>query len=96
MVIDLGLLIGLVAIALAILLGLWGFRKGITNELSTIKEAAIAIRATVDKTWDLVALRFGESGGTVVRNLENLGKLKLQPSQNQRKPSTLLKLRSHY
>ena len=51
--------------------------------------------ATVDKTWDLVALRFGESGGTVVRNLENLGKLKLQPSQNKRKTSTLLKLRSH-
>jgi len=74
---NLELLIGLVAIALAIFFGLWGFRRGVTSELSTIKEAVVAIRTTVEKTWDLVVLRFGESRGTVERHLENLGKVRI-------------------
>jgi hypothetical protein len=74
---NLELLIGLVAIALAIFFGLWGFRRSITSELSVIKEAVVAIRTTVEKTWDLVVLRFGESSGTVERELENLGKVRI-------------------
>ena len=82
---NLELLIGLVAIALAIFFGLWGFRRSVTGELSTIKEAVVAIRTTVEKTWDLVVLRFGESHGTVVRELENLGKVKIsaEPAINE-------------
>ena len=88
MTIDLGLLIGLISIGLGLFLGLFfglaGFRKGVTSELSSIKEAVIAIRTTVDKTWDLILLRFGESGGTVTRELENLGKIKItaEPRSN--------------
>ncbi len=89
MTIDLGLLIGLISIGLGLFLGLFfglaGFRKGVTSELSSIKEAVIAIRTTVDKTWDLVVTRFGVSGGTVVRELENLGKVKItaEPGKNE-------------
>ncbi|MCL0060632.1 hypothetical protein M1N88_01975 [Dehalococcoidia bacterium] len=89
MTIDLGLLIGLISIGLGLFLGLFfglaGFRKGVISELSSIKEAVIAIRTTVDKTWDLILLRFGESGGTVTRELENLGKVKItaEPAGNQ-------------
>lgn len=81
---DWGLLTGLVAIAAAIFFGLWGFRKGVTDQLSTIKEAVVAIRTTVEKTWDLVLVRFGESHGTVVRELENLGEVKItaEPALN--------------
>ncbi len=75
---NLELLLGLLAIAIAIFFGLWGFRKSVTSELSTIKEAVIAIRTTVDKTWDLILLRFAESGGTVQRELDNLGKVNLK------------------
>jgi len=74
---TLGLLIGLVAIALAVFFGLREFRKSITSELSTIKDTVIAIRETAEKTWDLVVSRFAVSGGTVVRELENLGKVRI-------------------
>jgi len=89
MIMDLGLLIGLIAIALSLFLGLFfglaGFRKGITGELSTIKEAVVAIQTTVEKTWDLVVVRFGESSGTVRRELENLGKVSItaEPAENE-------------
>ena len=81
MINDLGLLIGLISIALGLFLGLFfglaGFRKGVIDQLSSIKEAVIAIRTTSEKTWDLVVLRFSESSGTVERELENLGKVKI-------------------
>jgi hypothetical protein len=82
---DWGLLIGLVAIAVAIFFGLWGFRKSIGDQLSTIKDAVVAIKTTVDKTWDLVVVRFGVSGGTVVRELENLGRVRItaEPAENE-------------
>ena len=74
---NLELLIGLISIALGLFLGLFfglsGFRKGVTSELSKIKEAVIAIRTIVDKTWDLTVSQLGESGGTVKRELKNLG-----------------------
>jgi hypothetical protein len=82
---NLELLIGLVAIALAIFFGLWGFRRSIGDQLSTIKEAVVAIRTTVEKTWDLAVQRFTVSGGTVVRELENLGKVRItaEPAENE-------------
>ena len=82
---NLELLIGLVAIALAVFFGLWGFRKSVASELSTIKEAVIAIRTTVDKTWDLMVVRFGESSGTVTRELDNLGEVRItaEPGANE-------------
>ena len=89
MIIDLGLLIGLISIALGLFLGLFfglsGLRNSITSELSTIKETVIAIRTTAEKTWDLVLRHFPASGGTVVRELENLGKVIItaEPGQKQ-------------
>ena len=81
MTVDLGLLIGLISIAIALFFGLFfglaGLRSSIVTELSTIKETVIAIRGTAEKTWDLVVTRFGVSSGTVVRELENLGKVKI-------------------
>ena len=81
MTFDGGLLIGLISIALGLFLGLFfglaGFRKGVTGELSIIKDAVTAIRTTVDKTWDLVVVRFGESSGTAEGELDNLGKVKI-------------------
>lgn len=82
---NLDLLIGLVAIALAVFFGLWSFRKGIISELTTIKETVIAIRTTAEKTWDLVLRRFAESGGTVERQLDKLGRVKItaEPAANE-------------
>ncbi|MBA7620396.1 hypothetical protein ES703_27745 [subsurface metagenome] len=81
MTIDLGLLIGLISIGLGLFLGLFfglaGFRKGVTSELSAIRETVIAIRETAEKTWDLVVTRFAPSSGTIVRELENLGKVRI-------------------
>ncbi len=92
MINDYGLLIGLISIALSLFLGLYfglaGFRKGVTSELSSIKkdvitelssikEAVIAVRTTVEKTWDLIVSQFGVSGGTIERELENLGNVKI-------------------
>lgn len=68
---------GLVAIALTVFFSLKGLPKGVQQELSTIKEAVLAIRGTVEKTWDIVARRFAPSSRTVERELENLGKVKI-------------------
>lgn len=89
------LLIGLLAIALAAFFGLWGFRKDIikdlsaikeaVKDLSNIKEAVVAIRTTVEKTWDLALRQSGAGSGTVERELENLGKVKItaEPAKDQ-------------
>ena len=96
MTFDLGLLIGLISIGVGLFLGLFfglaGFRKGVTTELSTIKEAVIAIRTTVDKTWDLIVQRFGESGGTVERDLENLGKVKITAEPGEKQTTYLIEI----
>ena len=89
MTIDLGLLIGLISIALALFFGIFfglrGFGKGISSELSSIKETVIAIRTTAEKTWDLILRHFPASGGTIVRELENLGKVSItaEPGANE-------------
>jgi len=96
MTIDLGLLIGLISIALALFLGLFfglaGFRKGVTSELSVIKDAVNAIRTTVDKTWDLVVLRFSASSGTVERELENLGKIKISAEPGEKETKYIIEI----
>ena len=96
MTIDLGLLIGLISIALGLFLGLFfglaGFRKSVTSELSAIKEAVTAIRTTVDKTWDLVVVRFGESGGTVERELEKLGKVRITAEPGEKETTYLINI----
>ena len=74
---GLGLLIGLISIALALFFGLRGVGKGIRNELSAIKETVIVIRTTAEKTWDLIVSRYAAGSGTIVRELENLGKVKI-------------------
>jgi len=89
---NLELLIGLVAIALAIFFGLWGFRRSISGELSTIKEAVVAIRTTVEKTWDLVVVRFGEGGGTVKRELDNLGTVKITAEPGAKETTYLIEI----
>ncbi len=97
MIIDLGLLIGLISIALALFFGIFfglrGFGKGISDELSTLREntkpireirdkingigeKVIAIQGTTEKAWDLLSATLAK-GGTVERNLDNLGKVKI-------------------
>ena len=96
MINDFGLLIGLISIALGLFLGLFfglaGFRKDVTSELSSIKEAVIAIRTTVEKTWDIVVVRFGEGSGTVERELENLGKVKITAEPGAEKTTYLIEI----
>lgn len=84
--IAVGLFLGLIGIALAVLFGLRGFRTEITNELSPIKEKVIIIQERVQNVWDVVKRsRIFQSTGTVERNLENLGKIRIaaEPQANQ-------------
>ncbi len=78
---DLGLLIGLLGIGLGLFLGLFfglsGFRKGVTDKLSDIETKIVTIGVTVEKAWDLVITRYGTISGTVERELDNLGKIKI-------------------
>lgn len=78
---DLGLLVGLLGIGLGLFLGLFfglsGFRKGVTDKLSDIETKIVAIEVTVEKAWDLVMTHYGAIGGTVERELDNLGKIKI-------------------
>ena len=83
--IAIGIFLGFIGIALAIFFGLSGFRKSIVGELSTIKETVIAIRTTAEKTWDLALRQFAPGGGTVERELEKLGNVRItaEPSKNE-------------
>ncbi len=93
---NLELLIGLISIALGLFLGLLfglaGFRKGVTSELSTIKDAVVATRTTVEKIWDLVSLRFVSGSGTVTRELENLGTVKISAELGRDKTGYLIEI----
>lgn len=82
---NLELLIGLLAIAVAIFFGLREFQRGVMSKLSEIKDAVIAIKTTVEKTWDLALRQSGTGGGTVERELQNLGKVRItaEPSKDQ-------------
>ncbi|PIU23170.1 MAG: hypothetical protein COT13_04495 [Chloroflexi bacterium CG08_land_8_20_14_0_20_45_12] len=70
-------LIGLIAIAVAVFFGLWGFRKDISGKLSDIRDKMGAMQVTVDKVWDLASRRFLGETGTVERSLDNLGEVKI-------------------
>ncbi len=89
---NLELLIGLLAIAVAIFFGVREFRRGVLSELSTIKDAVVATRTTVEKIWDLVLLRFAPGGGTVVRELENLGKVTITAEPGKDETSYLIEI----
>lgn len=86
------LLIGLVALAFGVGFGLRGFGKGITSELRDIKETVIAIQETADKTWDLILNRFAPSSGTVERELENLGKVKISAEPGEKETRYLIEI----
>lgn len=77
--------LGLIAIALTIFFGLKGLPKGVLRELSTIKETVIAIRTTAEKTWDVILRQFAPGTGTVERELEKLGKVRItaEPAENE-------------
>ena len=96
MIVDLGLLVGLISIALALFFGLFfglrDFRKSVTSELSTIKETVIAIQGTAEKTWDIVLRRFAESSGTVERELENLGKVRITAEPGEKETVYLIEV----
>ena len=85
-------MMGPTSIALAIFFGLWGFRRSITGDLSTIKDAVIAIKTTVERTWDLAVVRLGGSGGTVERELENLGKVRITAEPAKDETSYLIEI----
>jgi hypothetical protein len=84
--------LGLVAIALTVFFGLKGLPKGVQQELSTIKDAVLAIRGTAEKTWDLVVRQFGASAGTVERELENLGKVRITAEPGKDETSYLIEV----
>jgi len=77
MIFDLGILLGLIAIAVAVYFGLWGFRKDISDKLSDIRDKLIAMGLTLDNAWALLRMRLLEQTGTVERDLRNLGKTKI-------------------
>jgi len=60
--------------------------------LSVIKDAVLATRTTVEKIWDLVVLRFAPTTGTVERELENLGKVRITAEPWTNKTRYLLEL----
>ncbi len=86
----------LISIALALFFGLFfglsGLRNSITRELSTIKETVIAIQGTAEKTWDLILRHFPAGGGTVVRELENLGKVRITAEPGKDETSYLIEI----
>lgn len=85
MTFDLGILLGLIAVAVAIYFGFWGFRKDVTDKLSDIRDKVMTMGVTLDKAWDLLKIRLGGEAGTVERNLSNLGKTKIsaQPAEDE-------------
>ncbi len=90
--IAIGIFLGFIGIAVAIFFGLAGFRKGVTTELSTIKDAVVATRTTVEQIWDLVLLRFAPGGGTVERELEKLGKVKITAEPGHEQTTYLIEI----
>ena len=76
--IAIGIFLGFIGIAVAILFALRAFRTDIKGELSTIKEKIIAIQGTAGSVWDVVKRSpiFGATG-TVERNLKNLGRIRI-------------------
>lgn len=87
---SIGLLIGLLALALACFLGISGFRDKVINELSAIKNAITAIQTTTDKVWDLLVAR--SERATVERNLENLGKVSISAEPGRNKTTYHIKI----
>ena len=83
------IIVGVIAIGLAIYLGLRGFsnsvskkvdetRNSIVLELSGIKENIVKIITRVDDVWQLVSvLMRGQAGGTIELELKNFGKTKV-------------------
>ncbi len=104
----LGLLIGLISVALAIFFGLSGFRNRVTDKLSSIEkhtepigdikdkisgmgERVIAIQGATEKAWDLLSAQLTK-GGTVERNLDNLGKVKISAEPGADETSYLIEI----
>lgn len=90
--IALTIFFGVIAIALTIFFGLKGLPKDVLGELSRIKEAVIAIRTTVEKTWDLMLRQSAQGGGTVERQLENLGKVRITAEPGKDNTSYLIEI----
>jgi hypothetical protein len=83
MTFDLGILLGLIAVAVAVYFGLWGFRKDIGDKLTDIRDKVMAMGTTLDKAWDLLKIRLGGEFGTVERELTNLGKTRISAKPGQ-------------
>ena len=77
MTFDLGIFLGLLAVAATVYFGLWGFRKDTGDKLSDIRDKIMITGNTIDKAWDLLKMRLGAEAGTVERTLSNLGKTKI-------------------
>ncbi len=95
MINDLGLFIGLISIALALFFGLFfglrGFSKGISDQLAAIKEKVIEMHKTIEMAWDLLSARLAKTG-TVERNLEKLGKVKITAEPAEDETSYLIEI----
>lgn len=78
------LFFGLLAIAIAIYFGLWGFRKDISDKIADVRDKVMTIGVTLDKAWDLLKIHYGASSSTVVRQLSNMGRTKIsaEPGPN--------------
>lgn len=96
---DIGLAVGLIGIGIGIYFGLRGFRKGIGEQLSVIKDQTKPIKDIKDMTsdmakeirdvskiihdgWDIFKAQLSK-GGTVERNLPNLGKVSISAKPGQ-------------
>jgi len=89
---DWALFSGLLAIAIAIFFGLYGFRKDVSNKLSDIRDKLITMGVTLENAWELIRLRFVGASGTVERNLKNLGKTTISAEPDVKSTIYLIKV----
>lgn len=80
------LLVGLIAIAIAIFFGFGSLTKNfrdefkdISRQLASIKEKIIEVATKFDTAWGMINARW-TAGGTIQRTLPNLGKVQISAS----------------
>lgn len=69
---DWAMLIALIAIAVAVFFGLWGFRKGVIDKLSSVNERLMAIGVAADKVWDFLTHLRGKNRKDAEKDYEEL------------------------
>lgn len=73
--IAIGIFLGSIGIGMGVFWGLQGFQRDLRRDISEIKERITSIEVA-RKIWEIVALK-RSSSYTVIRELKNLGKVKI-------------------